>query len=289
MSTCFSDIRSITPGPGRYEATPFSVYKPSTPSVHICNRLKSAKRDGPGPGRYDFNELSSSFLAGIQSHNSTHQLTKAQLARAHLSDFGGTQSGALSADDSYLSATMSRAATPILIYSEDMQSTSRAELNQSSTHTRAPAHSFGASGRSSGGPFDVSHVMEFSKIGPKYTPKTSLTTATSPAIHIGTRLPDLSARSRTPGPGSYALDRNPDYSMQSKADVIRQRSLLASRAKSQRGSINSIAGPRSDKHTLETQRPRGSCAQPSSTLLPSIRGPAFSLSSRTPLRIFGQY
>lgn len=291
MSTCFSNIRSITPGPGRYEAIPLSVYKPSTPSVHICSRLKSAKRDSPvpGPGSYDFNELSSSFLSGLQSHNSTHQLTKAQLARAHLSNFGGSQSGTLSANSSYLSSTMNRSTTPILIYSEDMQSTSQADLSQSSTHTRAPAHSFGYGDRSSGGPFDVSHVMEFSKIGMKYTPKTTLTTAASPSIHIGTRLPDLSTKSHTPGPGSYTLDRNPDFSIQSRADIIRRRSLLASRAQGQRSSSTNTISLKIGKSSTETQTPRKSSVQPSSNLLPSIRGPAFSLSSRTPLRIFDQY
>ncbi|EET02507.1 Hypothetical protein GSB_152233 [Giardia duodenalis] len=288
MCTCFSNIKSFTPGPGSYEATPFSVYKPRTPAVHICKRLKSGKRDGPGPGSYDFNELSSSFLSGIQNHNSSHQLTKAQLTRAHMSDFGGSQLETLSADSSYLSSTMSRSATPILIYSEDMQTTTQADLNRSSTHTRAPSHSFGVCGRSSGGPFDVSYAMELSNIGPKYNPRTSLTKATSPALHIGSRLPDLSARSSTPGPGSYSLDQSPDFSVQSRADIIRRRSLLASRSKSQ---INGAVGPNFGRSTFEAQKRKlqSSCTPPSSTLLPSIRGPAFSLSSRTPLRIFGQY
>lgn len=286
MCTCFSNIRSITPGPGSYEATPFSVYKPRTPSVHISTRLKSGKRDGPGPGRYDFNELSSSFLSGIQSHNSSQQLTKAQLTRAHLSDFGGTQSGMLSADSSYLSATMSRSTTPILIYSEDMQTTAQTELSRSSTHTKAPAHSFGACGRSAGGPFDVRYAMDFSNIGPKYTPKTSLTKTASLAIHIGSRLPDLSARSNTPGPGSYSLDRNPDFSVQSRADIIRRRALLASRSKRQ---ADNVASSVSEKFIPEASKPRSYCPHLSTTILPSVRGPAFTLSSRTPLRIFGQY
>ncbi|EFO65345.1 Hypothetical protein GLP15_3247 [Giardia lamblia P15] len=286
MCTCFSDIRSITPGPGSYETTPFNVYKPRTPSVHISKRLKSCKRESPGPGRYDFNELSASFLSGIQSHNSSQQLTKAQLTRAHLANFGGMQSGALSVDNSYVSATMSRSATPILIYSKDMQTTTQAELSRSSTHTKAPAHSFGVCDRSAGGPFDVRYTMDFSNIGPKYTPKTLFTRTASPATHIRSRLPDFSIRSNTPGPGSYSLDRNPDFSMQSRADVIRRRALLASRSKKQTdNTIDSVP----EKSVPEVPKLRSRYPQSSTTILPSIRGPAFSLSSRTPLRIFGQY
>lgn len=229
MATFFSEMQTISPGPGRYNGVNLDLIRPKAPTAVILERRRESIGDVPGPGTYDFNECTTSLVKGVESMVRSQGtrptlMTKGQLARTRSIGLSNMMSSIYSPNSrtsSLMGSIRGRSGSPAL-YSEDKRSVMSSFID--ATRAASPSFSFGAGRRKAGGPFDTSYAEEFSNIASNsYRVKSSIGKGRSSSFAARQRDLEMEERERIPGPGRYSIENHPDNSIAGKARAIQER------------------------------------------------------------------